>query len=89
MSRTAEVKDNISDPQFTEASRAPFPFRRLVREHLGAGTFVLSSHAVTLTDLNGDSFLDLTGRRFRMMARSMRKSPGRGDWFRALRLLRQ
>jgi hypothetical protein len=89
VSRTAEVKDNISNRQFTEAYRAPFPFRRLVREHLGAGTFVLSPSGVALVDLVGDGFHYLTGRCFCLMARSMRKSPGRGDWFRAMRLLRQ
>ena len=58
---TAEVKDGISDLQFTEAYRAPFQFRRLVREHLGFGAFVLSSSGVTLTDLDGNCFYDLTG----------------------------
>ena len=58
---TAEVKDSISDLQFTEAYRAPFQFRRLVREHLDAGAFVLSSSGVTLTDLDGNCFYDLTG----------------------------
>ncbi|MDQ6703804.1 MAG: aminotransferase class III-fold pyridoxal phosphate-dependent enzyme [Pseudomonadota bacterium] len=58
---TAEVKDSISDLHFTEAYRAPFQFRRLVREHLDAGAFVLSSSGVTLTDLDGNCFYDLTG----------------------------
>src|ERR1700730_11195505 len=56
-----EVKDSISDVQFTEAYRAPFQFRRLVREHLDAGAFVLSSSGVSLTDLDGNCFYDLTG----------------------------
>ncbi len=101
VSRTAEGKDNISDLQFTEAYRAPCQFRRLAREYLGAGTFVLSLSGVALTDLDGDCFYDLTGRRFcpvQPLSLSRRaapdgkkhgKSPGRGDWFRALRRLRQ
>jgi glutamate-1-semialdehyde 2,1-aminomutase len=64
VSRTAEVKDKISDLQFTEAYRAPFQFRRLAREYLGAGTFVRSLSGAALTDLDGDCFLDLTGRHF-------------------------
>jgi glutamate-1-semialdehyde 2,1-aminomutase len=32
-----------------------------VRQHLGAGTFVASSSGVTLTDLDGNRFYDLTG----------------------------
>ena len=58
---TAEVKDGISDLQFTDAYRVPFQFSRYVREHLQAGTFVQSSSGVTVTDLDGNSFYDLTG----------------------------
>ena len=58
---TAEVKGGISDLQYTEAYRAPFQFRRLVRKHLGSGAFVVSSSGVTLTDLDGNCFYDLTG----------------------------
>jgi glutamate-1-semialdehyde 2,1-aminomutase len=58
---TAKVKDSISDLQFTEAYRVPFQFSRFVREHLSAGAFVQSSSGVTLTDLDGNRFYDLTG----------------------------
>jgi glutamate-1-semialdehyde 2,1-aminomutase len=59
--RTAEVRDGISDLQFTDAYRVPFQYSCVVRRHLGAGTFVASSSGVTLTDLDGNAFYDLSG----------------------------
>ncbi len=58
---TAKVKDAISDLKFTDAYRVPFQYSRMVREKLTAGTFVESSSGVTLTDLDGNRFYDLTG----------------------------
>src|SRR5215467_4746883 len=58
---TASAKDAISDLQFTDAYRVPFQFRRIVQHHLGAPAFVQSSAGVTLTDLDGNHFHDLTG----------------------------
>ena len=58
---TAEVEDSISDLQFTSAYRVPFQFRRFVREHLKSGAFVQSSSGVSVTDLDGNRFYDLTG----------------------------
>ena len=58
---TAAVKDGVSDLQFTDAYRVPFQFSRMVREHLAAGAFLKSSSGVTLTDLDGNRFYDLTG----------------------------
>ena len=58
---TEEVKESISDLQFTDAYRVPFQYSRFVREHLSAGAFVQSSSGVTLTDLDGNCFYDLTG----------------------------
>jgi glutamate-1-semialdehyde 2,1-aminomutase len=58
---TAEVEGSISDLQFTAAYRVPFQFRRLVRQHLYPDAFVQSSEGVTLTDLDGNRFYDLTG----------------------------
>jgi len=59
--RTAEVADGISDLQFTDAYRVPFQYSRFVREHLKGGAFVASSSGVTVTDLDGNRFYDLTG----------------------------
>ena len=58
---TAEVEGSISDQQFTSAYRVPFQYRRLVKQHLGAGAFVESSSGVTVTDLDGNQDYDLAG----------------------------
>ena len=58
---TAEAEEGISDLQFTAAYRAPFPYRRFVRAHLGAGAFAAASAGVTMTDLDGNVSYDLTG----------------------------
>jgi glutamate-1-semialdehyde 2,1-aminomutase len=58
---TSEAAGQISDLQFTQSYRVPFQYSRLVREHLGAGNFMEGSSGVTLTDLDGNVFYDLTG----------------------------
>jgi glutamate-1-semialdehyde 2,1-aminomutase len=58
---TAETADGVSDLQFTSAYRVPFQFSRLVRRHLKVGAFLQSSAGVTVTDLDGNRFYDLTG----------------------------
>ena len=58
---TTEAASRISDLQFTEAYRVPFQYSRLVREHLGTGAFMESSAGVTVTDVDGNVFHDLTG----------------------------
>src|SRR5262249_11696454 len=58
---TAEAAHQISDLQFTQAYRVPFQYSRLVRENLGAGSFLQASSGVTVTDLDGNLFYDLTG----------------------------
>ncbi len=58
---TAEAAAHISDLQFTEAYRVPFQYSRLVRENLGTGAFMQSSAGVTVTDVDGNVFYDLTG----------------------------
>jgi len=58
---TAEAKEGLSDLQFTGAYRVPFQFSAHVRKHLGVSTFMAKSQGVTLTDLDGNVFTDLTG----------------------------
>jgi glutamate-1-semialdehyde 2,1-aminomutase len=58
---TAEAADSISDLQFTAAYRVPFQFSSVIRKHLPSGSFVASSSGVTVTDLDGNVFYDLTG----------------------------
>jgi glutamate-1-semialdehyde 2,1-aminomutase len=58
---TAEAKPAVSDLQFTAAYRVPFQFSRFVQKHLPVGSFFASSAGVTVTDLDGNVFYDLTG----------------------------
>lgn len=59
--QTAAVRDGVSDLQFTGAYRVPFQYSRMVRSHLQGGAFVAASQGVTVTDLDGNVFYDLTG----------------------------
>ncbi len=58
---TADVEFDIPDLEFTETYRVPYQYRRLVRENLKGGAFVEASSGVTITDLDGNTFCDLTG----------------------------
>lgn len=58
---TGEAAEHIADLRFTGAYRVPFQFSRYVREHLQGGSFLASSSGVTVTDLDGNRFYDLTG----------------------------
>jgi glutamate-1-semialdehyde 2,1-aminomutase len=58
---TREAREGISDLQFTAAYRVPFQYSRYLREHLSVGAFVQRSDGVTVTDLDGARFYDLTG----------------------------
>ena len=58
---TDAARSGISDLQFTERYRVPFPYRRLVRQHLGGGAFLRDSCGVRVSDLDGNSFFDLSG----------------------------
>src|SRR5262249_35359058 len=57
----ADAEPGISDLQFTSAYRVPFQFSRYVRGRLKMGAFVQSSSGVTLKDLDGNVFHDVTG----------------------------
>ena len=58
---TKDAAEGISDLQFISAYRVPFQYSRFVRQHLSAGSFLESSSGVTVTDLDGNVFYDLTG----------------------------
>ncbi|MDT9599303.1 aminotransferase class III-fold pyridoxal phosphate-dependent enzyme [Sphingosinicella rhizophila] len=58
---TCEVRTGLSDLQFTATYRVPFQFRKMVGEHLAVGAFLQASDGVTVTDLDGNLFYDLTG----------------------------
>jgi glutamate-1-semialdehyde 2,1-aminomutase len=56
-----DIRDGVSDLQFTDAYRVPFQFSRFARENLKVGVFLKSSSGVRVTDLDGNEFYDLTG----------------------------
>jgi glutamate-1-semialdehyde 2,1-aminomutase len=58
---TTQAREGISDLQFTGAYRVPFQFSTYLRQHISVGAFVKSTQGVTVTDLDGQTFYDLTG----------------------------
>ena len=58
---TAAAREDISDMQFIAAYRVPFQFSPLVQKHLKVGSFLQSAQGVQVTDLDGQTFYDLTG----------------------------
>ena len=59
--RRTAAADSISDLQFTDAYRVPFQYSRQVRRHLPSAAFMQASDGVTVTDLDGNRFYDLSG----------------------------
>ena len=58
---SALARESITDMQFVSAYRVPFQFSPLVQEHLKVGSFLQASAGVQVTDLDGQTFYDLTG----------------------------
>jgi len=58
---SAAAREDITDMQFIAAYRVPFQFSPMVQEHLKVGSFLQSASGVHVTDLDGQSFYDLTG----------------------------
>ncbi|HEU5296589.1 MAG TPA: aminotransferase class III-fold pyridoxal phosphate-dependent enzyme [Burkholderiaceae bacterium] len=58
---TDAVRPAIPDLQFTGAYRVPFQYSRYLREQLRVPAFVCEAAGVTITDLDGNTFYDLTG----------------------------
>jgi glutamate-1-semialdehyde 2,1-aminomutase len=61
LEQTAALEGSVSDLDFTSRYRVPFQFSRYVREHLKSGSFLKASSGVTVTDLDGNRFYDVTG----------------------------
>jgi glutamate-1-semialdehyde 2,1-aminomutase len=58
---TKRAREGISDLQFTGAYRVPYPYGPYLREHIAIGAFVQRTDGITVTDLDGAVFYDLTG----------------------------
>ena len=58
---TAIAREGIADLQFTGSYRVPFQYSPYLRQHLKGGSFLRASSGVTVTDLDGNQFYDLTG----------------------------
>ncbi|MDP3612885.1 MAG: aminotransferase class III-fold pyridoxal phosphate-dependent enzyme, partial [Rubrivivax sp.] len=58
---TKQAREGLSDLQFTGAYRVPFQYSPYLRQHLALGSFVQRTDGVTVTDLDGQTFIDLTG----------------------------
>jgi len=58
---TAEAQVGISDLQFTSSYRVPYQYSGYLRQHIKTGSFLQSSSGVTVTDLDGNTYYDLTG----------------------------
>jgi glutamate-1-semialdehyde 2,1-aminomutase len=58
---TRQLASGVADLDFTSRYRVPFPFSRVVRQRLATGSMLVASCGRTVTDLDGNQFLDLTG----------------------------
>ncbi len=58
---TAQLREGVSDLQFTGSYRVPFQYSPYLRGHLKSGSVLQSASGVTVTDLDGNVFHDLTG----------------------------
>lgn len=58
---TAEARNGISDLQFTGSYRVPFQYSPYLRSRLKTGSFLREAEGVTVADLDGNRFFDLTG----------------------------
>jgi glutamate-1-semialdehyde 2,1-aminomutase len=58
---TLQAAESLSDLQFTGRYRVPFQYQAYLRRHLQAGHFLRESAGVTVTDIDGNTMMDLTG----------------------------
>jgi glutamate-1-semialdehyde 2,1-aminomutase len=58
---TARAAVGLSDLQFTGAYRVPFQYSPYLRQRIKTGSFLRASSGVTVEDLDGNVFYDLTG----------------------------
>ena len=58
---TKEVREGLSDLQFTGAYRVPFPYSDYLRSRLTVPAFLQLADGVEVQDLDGNRLIDLTG----------------------------
>ncbi len=58
---TVSARAIISDMQFTGRYRVPYQYSDYLSQHIKSGSFLKASQGVTVTDLDGNVFYDLTG----------------------------
>ena len=58
---TLAARAGLPDLQFTGAYRVPYQFSPVLRQHLQVGAFLEHSDGVSVTDLDGQRYIDLTG----------------------------
>jgi glutamate-1-semialdehyde 2,1-aminomutase len=58
---TKHARGYISDLQFTGNYRVPYQYGDYLRQHLSVGSFAQRTDGVTMTDIDGQRFYDLTG----------------------------
>lgn len=61
LAASAALEAGVSDVQFVGQYRVPFPFRRLVHQHLRLGCVAAATKERRIADLDGNWSLDLTG----------------------------
>ncbi|HKX44926.1 MAG TPA: aminotransferase class III-fold pyridoxal phosphate-dependent enzyme [Burkholderiaceae bacterium] len=61
LAATARIRDGLSDLQFTSSYRVPFQYSPYLREQLKTGSVLQASAGVTVEDLDGNVYHDLTG----------------------------
>ena len=58
---TARAREGLSDLQFTGSYRVPFQFAPVLKQHLRTSSFIARAGGVTVEDVDGNVFHDLTG----------------------------
>lgn len=58
---TASAREGIPDLQFTGSYRVPYQYSPVLRQHVQVGAFFEAADGVSLTDLDGNRYHDLTG----------------------------
>ncbi|OYT88953.1 MAG: glutamate-1-semialdehyde 2,1-aminomutase [Burkholderiales bacterium PBB6] len=58
---TAQARAGLPDLQFTGSYRVPYQFSPLLRQHVQIGAFLESAEGNTVTDLDGNRYIDVAG----------------------------